>query len=100
MKIFQKVVSPAAQIHPFGIFHWVASVKVDGPIYVFDNLSNRTLSPSLQIHLASLYCGDFNNITVRISSIQQQTNGVDCRLFVIANLAQFCYSDYIGFPDV
>lgn len=28
--------------------------------------------------------------------IQQQTNGVDCGLFVLANLAQFCYSNYIG----
>lgn len=35
-------------------------------------------------------------ITVRISSIQQQTNGVDCGLFVLANLAQFYYSNFVG----
>lgn len=64
-------------------------MKVDGQIYVFDSLSNGTLSPSLQIQLASLYGGDFNNIIVRIPSIQQQTNGVDCGLFAIANLVQF-----------
>lgn len=93
---FEKVMSPAAQTHHNGKFHWVASVKVDGQIYVFDSLSNGTLSPSLQIQLASLYGGDFSKITVRIPSIQQQTNGVDCGLFAISNLVQFCYGYYIG----
>ena len=88
--------SPAAQIHHNGKFHWVASVKVEGQIYVFDSLFSGNLSPSLQIQLASLYGGDFNTITVRVPSIQQQNNSVDCGLFAIANIVQFCYGYYIG----
>ena len=92
----QKTMSPAAQIHHNGKFHWVASVKVEGQIYLFDSLFSGNLSPSLQIQLASLYGGDFNTITVRVPSIQQQNNSVDCGLFAIANIVQFCYGYYIG----
>ncbi|XP_078310197.1 uncharacterized protein LOC144618313 [Crassostrea virginica] len=93
---FEKVNSPAVQIHHNGKFHWVTSIKLDGQIYVMDSLSNGKISPSLQIQLASMYGSDYHQLTVRIPQIQQQTNSVDCGLFAIANAVQFCFSLYQG----
>lgn len=93
---FQRATSLAAQIYHNRKFHWVASAKVDCQIYVFDSLFNSSLSPSLQMQLASIYGGDFKQLTIRVPSIQQQTNNVDCGLFPSANLVQFCIGYYVG----
>lgn len=51
--------------------------------------------PSLQIQLASIYGGDFKQLTIRVLSIQQHTNSVDCGLFAFALIVQFCIGNYV-----
>ena len=89
---FTNVLSPAAQIHHNGKFHWVVSASLNGHIYVFDSLSTGNLSPSLQIQIASLYRTEVRSLPVQIPPIQQQSNNVDCGLHAIANLVEFCWS--------
>ena len=55
---FERTMSPAAQIHHTGKFHWVTSAYQDGHVYVLDSMSKGTLSPSLEIQLAALYGRD------------------------------------------
>ena len=93
---FERTMSPAAQIHHTGKFHWVASVYQDGQVYVLDSMSNGTLSPSMEIQLAALYGRDMPCLSVKIPKIQQQTNGVDCGLFAIANVVQACFGGAPG----
>lgn len=69
---FQRATSLAAQIYHNRKFHWVAAAKVDGQNYVFDSLFNGSLSPSLQIQLASIYGGDFKQYNT--SSIHTATD--------------------------
>jgi polycystin 1L2 len=43
-----------------------------------------------------LYGGNSKCLTVRVPSIQKQTNGIDCGLFAVANAVHFCIGGYIG----
>ena len=83
-----------AQIHHTGTFHWVMSAKFNNKVYVFDSLmhTNSHLSPSLQIQLCAIYANNSHSLEVLLSTNNQQSNGVDCGVFAIANLTNFAYS--------
>lgn len=83
-------------IHHNGKFHWVTSVKLDRQIYMLDSMSNGKQRPSLQIQLAFLQGSDNILTTKYVPQIQQQTNSIDCGLFItIVNTVKFCYSYYM-----
>lgn len=69
-------------IHHNGKFHWVTSVKLDRQIYMLDSMSNGKQRPSLQIPLACLQGSDNILTTKYLPQIQQQTNSIDCGLFI------------------
>lgn len=69
-------------IHHNGKFHWVTSVKLDRQIYMLDSMSNGKQRPSLQIQLAFLQGSDNILTTKYLPQIQQQTNSIDCGLFI------------------
>lgn len=83
-------------IHHNGKFHRVTSVKLDRQIYMLDSMSNGKHRPSLQIPLACLQGSDNILTTKYLPQIQQQTNSIDCGLFItIVNTVKFCYSYYM-----
>lgn len=65
-----------------GKFHWVTSVKLEGRIYILNSMSNGKQRPSLQIPLACLQGSDNILTTKYLPQIQQQTNSIDCGLFI------------------
>lgn len=92
--IMDSVQAPACQIHHTHSDHWIVSFKTD-KVFVFDSLGNERpdnciLSPGLQIQLARIYGKDVSSIQVNIPDTQRQNNSVDCGLFAIAHLTEFC----------
>ena len=93
----------AAQIHHTGEDHWVVSVQeVSGnEVYILDSLIGITkqkdhLSASLEMQVSSSYGENRKILKTILPSIQQQTNGVDCGVFAIANLVEFCFNGFKG----
>ena len=83
-----------AQIHHTGQFHWVLSTKYNDKVYIFDSMFHlkTPLSPSLQIQLCNIYANKGHILNVYLPYYNQQTNGLDCGVFAIANLINFCFS--------
>ena len=53
----------------------------------------------LKIQLAQIYGKGKDSITVRVPSVQQQTNGTDCCLYAIANIMEFGCNRYKGLHE-
>ncbi|MCG8048891.1 MAG: Ulp1 family isopeptidase [Candidatus Thiodiazotropha taylori] len=90
----------ACQIHHTHADHWVISFIEDKNIYVFDSLGTdrpmrNILTPSLQIQLAVLYGKERSNLHVIMPETQRQNNSIDCGLFAIAHLVEFCFKGSI-----
>ena len=101
------VKAPAAQIHHTGEDHWVVSIQEEdnGEIYILDSLlgiikRKGHLPASLEMQLSSAYGENRKVLKITVPSIQQQTNGVDCGLFAIANLVEFCFNGFNGKEDL
>lgn len=59
------------------------------------NKERSYLSQSTQLQLGKMYGKGMKTLNVSILDVQQQTNGVDCGVFAIANLTDFCFSEDI-----
>ena len=92
---FQTQSHPSVQIHHTGLSqHWVTSIQLDKTnIYLLDSLSLK-LSTSLEMQLAQIYGKKRKNIS--INDIQRQDNSINCGLFAIANMIEFCANEYTG----
>lgn len=64
---------------------------------VLDSFNKKRdyVSQSTQLQLGKMYGKGEKTLDVSILDVQQQTNGVDCGVFAIANLTEFCISDDI-----
>ena len=87
----------AGQIHHTGKDHWVVSFRDEtGSIFLFDSLgferpTRYIMTPSLSIQLGLMYGKNTDqDLEVILIETQKQTNGVDCGLFAIAHLIEFC----------
>lgn len=92
-------IAPVAQIHHTGYQHWIASlqIKESKKVMVLDSFNKKRdyVSQSTQLQLGKMYGKGEKTLDVSILDVQQQTNGVDCGVFAIANLTEFCISDDI-----
>lgn len=85
-----------AQIHHTGKDHWVTSLKFNNAVHLIDSLGtdrpeNAILTQSLKIQLSQVYgkmCK--NSLNIQIPETQRQNNSVDCGIFAIAHLVEFC----------
>lgn len=86
-------IAPVAQIHHTGYQHWIASLKMKASenVMILDSSNKKRdyLSPSTQLQLGKMYGKGMKTLNVSILDVQQQTNGVDCGVFAIANLTDF-----------
>ena len=89
--------SRACQIHHTGKDHWVVTFRDEtDSIFMFDSLgfdrpSRSIMAPSLSIQLGIMYGKNTDqDLEVIINDTQKQTNGVDCGVFAIAHLTEFC----------
>lgn len=88
--------SPACQIHHTNSDHWVVSFQEnENNIYVFDSIwnersDNNILTDSLKLQLASVYGGSKQSLHITVPDTHRQNNGVDCGLYAIAHLVEFC----------
>ena len=89
--------SPSAQIHHTGKGHWVLSILYNDDIFVLDSLRGKVsvLTASMEIQLSKLY--KTGRITVPF--VQQQKNSVDCGIFALAFLVDFCVHGIEGLFD-
>lgn len=65
----------------------------DDYIYYIDSLGadKKDLNSSIKIQLSQIYKNDTAKVVqVKIPRVQQQPNGIDCGLFAIANVVEFC----------
>ena len=67
----------------------------DNNIFVFDSLGNERpdnniLTDSLKLQLASVYGGAKQSLQITVPDTHRQSNGVDCGLYAIAHLVEFC----------
>lgn len=72
--------------------HWVTSSSTRLRVELADSLQTRdSITPTLSQQLLQKYqhliCN--NNLEVHIIPVMQQTNGIDCGLFAIANAVEF-----------
>ena len=88
--------APTAQIHHTGVGHWVAYLqRKGGKVHVLDSMIKNNISPSLQMQLACLYGSGVQNLGVFVPHIQQQMPGtVDCGVFAVANVVEYCINGY------
>jgi Ulp1 family protease len=93
-------VPPICQIHHTGRDHWITSVQkdADDPVIVFDSPVSKPylITESLKMQLFTIYGKNSNHLQIDIPQIQQQTNGVDCGIFAIANAVEFCLNSFLG----
>ena len=89
--------SLACQIHHTGRDHWVVSFRDEtDSIFMFDSLgfdrpARSIMTPSLSIQLGLMYGKNTDqDLEIIIIDTQKQTNGVDCGVFAIAHLTEFC----------
>lgn len=88
--------SPAAQINHTGHSHWITSTQQEGEenIKILDSCNKKQnyISQSTQIQLGKIYGSGEKAIKVSVSEVKQQQNGVDCGVYAIANLTEFCFT--------
>ena len=95
--VMNSVSSPACQIHHTSADHWVVSFKDNEEnIFVFDSLGNERsddniLTDSLKLQLAVVYGGSKQSLHITVPDTHRQSNGVDCGLYAIAHLTEFCF---------
>ena len=89
--------SLACQIHHTGRDHWVVSFRDEtDSLFMFDSLgierpTRFIMTPSLSIQLGLMYGKNTDqDLEIIIIDTQKQTNGVDCGVFAIAHLTEFC----------
>ena len=87
----------ACQIHHTGRDHWVTTFRDEtNSIFMFDSLgfdrqARLIMTPSLSIQLGLMYGKNTDqDLEVILIETQKQTNGVDCGVFAIAHLVEFC----------
>lgn len=93
---------PSVQIHHTGHDHWVTSAQDEnGVVYIFDSNNPRhTMSASTQIQVCKVYGKDDNELCIKMPNVQQQTNSVDCGVFAIAFMAEFCFNSFTGKENI
>jgi hypothetical protein len=93
-------VPPICQIHHTGRDHWITSVQCDAddPVIIFDSSISKpyVITESLKMQLFTIYGKNTNHLQIDVPQIQQQTNGVDCGIFAIANAVEFCLNSFLG----
>ena len=64
--------------------------SLNGNVQVYDSLQSQTLSKCIQVQLAQLYVhlAVRDRIKVHLVESCRQTNGSDCGVYVLANLAE------------
>ena len=58
------------------------------------------LPASLEIQLSTVYGKNNKILRTVLPRVQQQKNGVDCGIFAIANLVEFCFNGFKGECDI
>ena len=48
------------------------------------------------MQLSQIYGSSKKKISIKIPEVQQQDNSIDCGLFAIANMVEFCFNKLIG----
>ena len=96
----QATTFPNIQIHHTGNIHWVASLKTspNAPVIIFDSLwsPNGNIASSVKLQLSRLYGQGKSFPSASIPKIKRQTNVVDCGLYAICQLVQFCFDGWVG----
>ena len=91
---------PNIQIHHTGNIHCVASLKTsaNAPVIIFDSLRSPSgnIAPSVKLQSSKLYGPDKSFLNASIPKIKRQTNLVDCGLYAICHLVQFCFDGWAG----
>ena len=83
--VYQTV--PFVQVLHDGRLHWVAINTIgckEGEIFYLDSLFNGRIADAVKMQICSIMCCSTPQLTIKVLSTQQQTNGVDCGLFAIA----------------
>ena len=90
--------SPSVQIHHTSCDHWITSCPdSNGTIYVLDSMNGKTLTTSVEIQMSLIYGKGKPVVPVKV---QQQQNSIDCGVFAIAFMVEFCFSNFIGRDNV
>ena len=93
--------SPSVQIHHTGCDHWITSCQdPNGTIYVLDSMNGKTLTTSVEIQMSMIYGKGKTVVPVKIPNVQQQKNSIDCGVFAIAFMVEFCFNNFIGRDNV
>ena len=93
--------SPSVEIHHTGCDHWITSCQdPNGTIYVLDSMNGKTLTTSVKIQMSMIYSKGKTVVPVKIPNVQQQKNSIDCGVFAIAFMVEFCFNNFIGRDNV
>lgn len=70
----------------------------DTDVKIMDSLRSQKITGHTKLQIAMI-CQMKGNIILARPPCKQQTNGVDCALFAIANAVEFCFTSQISYVD-
>jgi Ulp1 family protease len=59
---------------------------------VLDSMNCKTLTTSVEIQMSLIYGKGKTVVPVKIPKVQQQHNSIDCGVFAIAFMVEFCFN--------
>ena len=91
--------TPFVQIIHDGRFHWVALSRYgcqEGEVFLLDSLFSGTITQKVKQQICQIMKCPSDTIKVKIASVQQQSNGIDCGVFSIAFVQSILLGDDIS----
>jgi hypothetical protein len=63
-------------------------------------MNGKTLTTSVEIQMSLIYGKGKTVVPVKIPKVQQQHNSIDCGVFAVAFMVEFCFNNFIGRDNV
>ncbi|XP_065682897.1 uncharacterized protein LOC136071707 isoform X1 [Hydra vulgaris] len=97
--MFREEKNDFVQVLYTGQYHWITISNVNCPadtIFYYDSLFHGQVKDHVKQQICNIYKTKGKILTIHVRKCQQQTNGVDCGIFAIANALNILHKFDIG----
>nr|XP_047146749.1 uncharacterized protein LOC124819307 [Hydra vulgaris] len=97
--MFREEKNDFVQVLYTGQYHWITIFNVNCPadtIFYYDSLFHGQVKDHVKQQICNIYKTKGKILTIHVRKCQQQTNGVDCGIFAIANALNILHKFDIG----
>jgi hypothetical protein len=82
---FPKAKGNAVQLHFNGTNHWVMSCRVDGKVFLLDSMQSKSIEPSIEMQLVSMYGTPGTELRINVANAMRQLDNSSCGVHAILN---------------